>query len=926
MASESPDRDRWSQTLTRIANSVVALEVARVRPFDFSEQGISTATGFVVDAENGIILTNRHVIGSGPLTATATFQNQERVTVVPLYRDPVHDFGFFRFQPTDLERIAPESLVLRPDKAATGLDIRVVGSDGGEQLSILAGTIARLDRPVPNYGRYSYNDFNTFYMQAASSTSGGSSGSPVIDVDGNVVALNAAANSNTASSFFLPLDRIVRALDLLREDKTIARGTMQTLFHHQPFRQLRRIGLQADVESKVRSHDPDTTGMLVVGQVIAGGVAMGLLEEGDILFSINDQAVTQFVRLEALLDSHVGEMVKVQVQRQLVQREFEIPIADFHALQPDAMVEVGGAILHNMTLQAARATNKAQEGVLLADRGYMFARANMSPGAVIVEINGQPMRNLDDFIELLQSSTDGDQWFVRYYVARREFTTELARVIVDRRWFGSRRCYRVDDQAHWPCESIAVPTIVADADTEAQPQLPQYREALIGRIAPALVTVSFDIPHPVDNVYARHFTGTGLVVDADRGLVAVDRNTVPITLGDAQLIFFESLEIKGKVVFVHPLHNVALVKYNPQALGDLQITPVKLGGGDLRDNTDLAMIGFKPNGSLLQHRIRTVTSQTLDFDLPRLPRYQQVSIDVFNVPDMPTTIGGAISDEAGTVHSLWSSFAYPGNKSVAEGEWALPADVIREALDLYRDQLPLRVLGASLSYIPLASARQLGLPDVWWQRIAIERGASLAGRRVPMVRRVASPKSDKNQSESILRVGDLLLAIDGEPISDLRDVELRVQSPDVSVTLLRNGLVEDHSIKTQAVQNAGTQRVVNWAGAYLQAPHREVATQRGVRGDAVYVSSTVRGSPANRDGLYRNRMITAVDGEPVSSLDDFLRLVANKEQNEDTRLTLVSLSGHRALVSVRPEYNFWPTFELQNNGQGWQRIEHFAKD
>lgn len=924
--TENNTQNRWSETLTRIANSVVALEIARVRSFDFSEQGISTATGFIVDAENGIILTNRHVVGSGPLMATATFQNQERLTIVPLYRDTVHDFGFFRYDPDALEFIQPQALPLRPDKATTGLDIRVVGSDGGEQLSILAGTIARLDRPVPNYGRYGYNDFNTFYLQAASSTSGGSSGSPVIDIDGDVVALNAAANTKTASSFFLPLDRIVRALDLLREDRPITRGTLQTIFEHKPFRSLRRIGLSRVEENAVRAAYPNIKGMLVVGQVITAGVAEGRLVEGDILLSIDGQRITDFVTLEALLDSRVGQMVDIKIQRQQQSQLFAVEVADFHALQPGTLVEVGGAVLHDMTLQASRAMNKPQRGVLLAKRGYMFARAGMPSGAVITEINGSRIDNIQDFTRVLRVSADGNEWFVRYFLAGREFTQSLSRVLVDRRWFEARRCTRRDDYPQWPCE--AIPAVQSDEKVapDAPLNTPQYSQLLSQKIAPALVIVSFDIPHPLDNVYARHFSGAGLVVDAEAGLVAVDRNTAPITLGDARLVFFESLEIPARVVFVHPLHNVALLAYDPEQLGGIKPTSLILADGDLRaEDHTFSVVGFKPNGLLWQQDIDNVTTQTLDFDFPSLPRYQQSSIDVFSVPNMPRMVGGAISDEAGNIYSLWSSFAYPGRENINEGEWALPAEVIEEALQLYRSERLLHLLGASLSYVPMATARQLGLPNEWLQRIALQGEHSLAGRRVLAVRQVSKlpPSVDGRQAASdTLQVGDLLLAINEQPVVGLRDVEKRIQMARVQMTLLRDGQVHTVDVDTNVADHKGTRRVLNWAGAYLQQPHREVALQRGLPARGVYVSGTMPGSPANRDGLYRNRLITAVDGKAVSDLDSFLAYVSQKKQGEDTRLTLLSLNGSRDLVSVRPSYNFWPTFELVDDGDGWRRIAH----
>ncbi len=902
---------QWSDTVSRVADSVVSISLSRQRAFDDDPQGGTSATGFVVDAERGILLTNRHVIGAGPVRAFATFQNMERVELVPLYRDPVHDYGFFQYDPAELKFNQPPSLRLKPEGASRGLDIRVIGSDGGEQLSILAGTIARLDRAAPRYGRYGFSDFNTFYYQAASGTSGGSSGSPVVNIDGDVVALNAGAASTTASSFFLPLWRIRDALEHLQRGDLFARGGLQTVFKHQSFRTVSRLGVPDGDIARVRDSDPQSNGMLVVSQVFAEGVADGILQPGDVLLDINGVPVFDFAQLDASLDGAVGERVMTTLYRQGERVQNEVAVSDLHAAIPDRLVEFGGAVLHDMTLHQARTMNLPRRGVTLADTRFMFQRANMPVGAVITRVNDHAINTVDDLLPLLTTARDGERWVVRFVVPQREYTTELTTLIVDREWYREVVCERRDGQRDWHCESLQ--GVAESATDEVEPlDAIDFDDPLLNRLGNVLVRVDFDAPHLISNTYARNFRGTGLLVSPAEGLVLVDRNTVTESLGEAWVTVFGSVRLPAEVVYLHPVHNIAFLRIDPKMLPVAALEPPVLSAEPGVNVAATTLIGYGLGGEVMSRDVGVPTPRTVVLSRSNLPRFTQTAFDAYDLQNAPPSLGGVLVTEDGVVHAFWTSFAFQDGREVAESEWGFPADMVKDALEDFRGGEPYRAVDVDWRYLPLSDARELGLKGD-----ALARLTALNPRhpRVLYARQVfeAGDQAD-------IEVGDLLLAVDDEAVHSLRDLELATQRDTVTLTLLRDGVEQQVDYQPHELDGMGVAHVASWNGVSVQALTREVRARMVGTEDGVYISDVASGSPPLGDGLYRNRLITAINNQPVATIEDYKRLLGDVEAGDTVRFSTYSINGQRGVVAVVSDTAFWPRYELVRDGAGhWSR-------
>jgi len=173
---------------------------------------------------------------------------------------------------------------------------------------------------------------------------------------------------------------------------------------------------------------------------------------------------------------------------------------------------------------------------------------------------------------------------------------------------------------------------------------------------------------------------------------------------------------------------------------------------------------------------------------------------------------------------------------------------------------------------------------------------------------------------SLLEPGDLLLAIDGKVVNRFREVEKAVQNPKVSVTVWRDGAEKNLSMQTVALNGRDIDRIVIWAGATLQAPHRAMAAQRGIAPYGVFVSFFFYGSPSTHYGLYAGRRITEVDGQPTPDLDAFIKVVGGKADRASLRLKTISWNGQTDVITLKLDKHYWPAYELTRQQDGsWVR-------
>jgi S1-C subfamily serine protease len=387
-----------------------------------------------------------------------------------------------------------------------------------------------------------------------------------------------------------------------------------------------------------------------------------------------------------------------------------------------------------------------------------------------------------------------------------------------------------------------------------------------------------------------------------------------VALGDVTLTFAGSVEIPGRVHYVNPLHNLTVLQYDPALLGDTPLRAARLREATGKPGDKVWVVGLKGDHRVVAQPTEIASIDPVVFPLSRTFRFRQTNLETISLVNPPTDIDGVLADKKGNVVSLWSSFAYQGGQGAAQTNKGAPIEPVRDMIARLRSGEKLRSLEAEFVPVPMSAARKLGLPAEWAKRI--EKDDPRRRRVMKILRTVAG-----TPAAAQLKAGDLLLALDGEPMTSFREIERAAQRDSVRVTLWRDKELKEFDMQTVALDGEGLDRVFLWAGALIQEPHRALAAQRGIVPHGVYVAYFGYGSPATRYGLWPGRRIVEVDGKTVEDLDSFVEAVIEKSDRESVRLKTVTWNDAVEVITLRLDNEYWPAYEIRRTDEGWQRFD-----
>jgi len=350
-------------------------------------------SGVIVDARNGYILTNHHVVANADKITVTLLENRSLVARV-VGSDEASDIAVLKVDAASLKSIPfGDSTSLR-----VGDYVVAIGNPFGFTNSVTSGIVSALGRSGLNNG--SFEDF----IQTDASINPGNSGGALVNLKGELVGINSAIISRTGGNvgigFAIPVNMARAIMDQLIATGTVHRGLLGVKIQDVTPDIAATLELPSNSGALVYEINPDSAAEkagIKIEDVIISINGTRLRDSGSLRNSVGllppgEKIAVGLIRdgKEQTLTAVLGELTPTAVLS-AAPREEEKEEADLD------VIFRGAEIVDNSSPSGGLLVNRVDPNSPAADRG-------LRPGDVITKVNRVPIRTLAEAVPLMEDA------------------------------------------------------------------------------------------------------------------------------------------------------------------------------------------------------------------------------------------------------------------------------------------------------------------------------------------------------------------------------------------------------------------------------------------------------------------------------------------------------------------------------------------
>lgn len=326
--------------------------------------------------------------------------------------DPVHDVAFVRIAMEHLalpEDFEPPELLAGPLVVGDEATLVALGDDGTVSTQeVRVERVVHASFGVPSYPRFQERDVDFYRIGSLDRPT---LGGVLVDRKGRITGLMQRYPSDTGNRHSHALhvadtDPARQALDRLERGYDLV-PTLGIDLWPRPLIDVREVGLSDALAARVREHMPDAPEVLEITRVSGDAPARGVLQVGDWVLAARGETVTRLREVEdAVL---AGGPVPLTVVRDGEVLDLEVEPLHLSTEGTRRAVLWAGSIVQEEPPEVAFFGQTPSVGVYLSwfYGGSPAQRHGTGYGRRLVELDGEEVRDLDHFLELVDGLADG---------------------------------------------------------------------------------------------------------------------------------------------------------------------------------------------------------------------------------------------------------------------------------------------------------------------------------------------------------------------------------------------------------------------------------------------------------------------------------------------------------------------------------------